>query len=35
MKARLPKGYGCGGANKIQQLGRQAQKLQDDMEAGS
>lgn len=34
MKARLPKGYG-GGANNIQQLARQAQKLQDDMEAAS
>lgn len=34
MKARLPKGYG-GGANNIQQLARQAQKLQDDMEAVS
>lgn len=32
MKARLPKGYG-GGPNNIQQLARQAQKLQDDMEA--
>ena len=31
MKARLPKGYGSGGANNIQQLARQAQKLQDDM----
>ncbi len=30
MKARLPKGYGSGGANNIQQLARQAQKLQDD-----
>ena len=35
MKARLPKGYGSGGANNIQQLARQAQKLQDDMEAAS
>ena len=34
MKARLPKGYG-GGANNIQQLARQAQKIQDDMEAVS
>lgn len=33
MKARLPKGYGGGGSNNIQQLARQAQKLQDDMEA--
>ena len=35
MKARLPKGYGGGGANNIQQLARQAQKIQDDMEAVS
>lgn len=35
MKARLPKGYGSGGANNIQQLARQAQKLQDDMEVAS
>lgn len=35
MKARLPKGYGSGGANNIQQLARQAQKIQDDMEAAS
>ncbi|MER2081465.1 MAG: YbaB/EbfC family nucleoid-associated protein [Ruminococcus sp.] len=35
MKARLPKGYGSGGASNIQQLARQAQKLQDDMEAVS
>ena len=28
MKARLPKGYGSGGANNIQQLARQAQKHQ-------
>lgn len=35
MKARLPKGYGNGGANNIQLLARQAQKLQDDMEAAS
>ncbi len=35
MKARLPKGYGSGGAGNIQQLARQAQKLQDDMEAAS
>ena len=33
MKARLPKGFGSGQANNIQQLARQAQKLQDDMEA--
>ena len=30
MKARLPKGYNNGGANNIQQLARQAQKLQDE-----
>lgn len=35
MKARLPKGYGSSGTNNIQQLARQAQKLQDDMEAAS
>ena len=35
MKARLPKGYGGGGSNNIQQLARQAQKLQDDMEAAT
>ena len=35
MKARLPKGYGGGGTNNIQQLARQAQKIQDDMEAVS
>lgn len=31
MKARLPKGYGSGGAANIQQLARQAQKIQDEM----
>ncbi len=35
MKARLPKGYGGGGTNNIQQLARQAQKIQDDMKAAS
>ena len=35
MKARLPKGYGSGGANNIQQLARQAQKLQDDIDRKS
>lgn len=35
MKARLPKGYGNGGTNNIQQLARQAQKLQEDMEVAS
>lgn len=32
MKARLPKGYGNSSPNNIQQLAKQAQKLQDDME---
>ena len=32
MKARLPKGYGGGGAANLQQLARQAQKLQEDMD---
>lgn len=31
MKARLPKGYGGGGASNLQQLARQAQKLQEQM----
>lgn len=31
MKARLPQGYGGGGATNIQQLARQAQKIQDEM----
>ena len=35
MKARLPKGYGGGGANNIQQIARQAQKIQEDMEAAN
>lgn len=35
MKARLPKGYGGGGTNNIQQLARQAQKIQEDMEAAN
>ena len=35
MKARLPQGYGSGGANNIQQLARQAQKMQDDMDAAN
>lgn len=33
MKARLPQGYGGGGAANIQQLARQAQKMQEEMEA--
>ncbi len=32
MKARLPQGYGNGGSANLQQLARQAQKLQDDMD---
>lgn len=32
MKARLPQGYGGGGAANIQQLARQAQKMQEEME---
>lgn len=35
MKARLPQGYGGGGAQNLQQLARQAQKMQDDMEAAT
>lgn len=34
MKARLPQGYG-GGAQNLQQLARQAQKMQSDMEAAT
>ena len=33
MKARLPQGYGSGGAANIQQLAKQAQKLQAQMDA--
>lgn len=33
MKARLPQGYGGGGAGNLQQLARQAQKMQEQMEA--
>ncbi len=32
MKARLPKGYGGGGVSNMQQLARQAQKMQEEME---
>ncbi|CAB1250892.1 nucleoid associated protein [Ruminococcaceae bacterium BL-6] len=32
MKARLPGGYGKGGAANLQQLARQAQKLQENMD---
>ena len=36
MKARLPKGYSNGGGNtNIQQLARQAQKMQEEMDAAS
>ncbi len=35
MKARLPQGYGGGGATNIQQLARQAQKIQEEMDAAS
>ena len=31
MKARLPQGYGGGGASNLQQIARQAQKLQEQM----
>ena len=33
MKARLPKNYGGQGIGNMQQLARQAQKMQDEMEA--
>lgn len=33
MKARLPKGYGTGGPGNMQQLQRQAMKMQEDMDA--
>lgn len=35
MKARLPQGYGGGGAANLQQLARQAQKMQDEMAAAT
>ncbi len=35
MKARLPKGYGGGGAANMQQLARQAQKMQEAMETAT
>lgn len=35
MKARLPQGYGGGGGQNLQQLARQAQKMQDDMQAAT
>lgn len=31
MKARLPQGYGGGGAQNLQQLAKQAQKMQEEM----
>lgn len=33
MKARLPQGYGSGGASNLQHLAKQAQKMQNDLEA--
>ena len=35
MKARLPQGYGGGGAANLQQLARQAQKMQEEMDAAT
>lgn len=35
MKARLPKGYGGSAPGNIQQLARQAQKMQEDMDAAT
>lgn len=35
MKARIPKGYGGGGGQNLQQLARQAQKMQEQMEAAT
>ena len=35
MKARLPQGYGGGGAANLQQIARQAQKLQEEMDSVS
>ena len=35
MKARLPQGYGGGGPSNLQQLARQAQKMQEQMETVS
>ncbi len=32
MKARLPQGYGGGGPSNLQQLARQAQKMQEEMD---
>lgn len=35
MKARLPQGYGGGGASNLQQLARQAQKMQEQMDTAT
>lgn len=35
MKARLPQGYGGGGAANLQQLARQAQKMQEQMDTAT
>ncbi len=35
MKARLPQGYSNGGTSNLQQLARQAQKMQEEMDAAS
>ena len=35
MKARLPQGFGGGGPSNLQQLARQAQKMQEQMEAAT
>ena len=35
MKARMPKGYGNAGAANIQQLARQAQKMQAEMDVAN
>lgn len=35
MKARLPQGFGGGAPSNLQQLARQAQKMQEQMEAAT
>ena len=35
MKARVPQGYGGGGAANLQQIARQAQKIQEQMDAAT
>ena len=35
MKARLPQGFSNGGGTNLQQLARQAQKLQEEMDAAN